>query len=82
LNKINFKELIKFEGTQTKPFIVDKPFSPADMEYKTPFGFRSGNGETITLTIEQLEAMKSGKLIAVDIEKEYVIFLKLEKCDS
>jgi hypothetical protein len=26
--------------------------------------------------------MKSGKLIAVDIEKEYVIFLKLEKCDS
>ncbi len=71
------KELMEFEGTQTAPFIVDEPFAPNAMENKTPFGVRWG-GDIITLKPEHLEALKNGHYIAIDVEREYVAFLKLD----
>lgn len=72
------KELLKYEGTEKAPFVIDEPFNPIEMEYKTPFGVR-WNSEVVTLTLEHLEALKNGKYIAVDVEKEYIIFLKLDQ---
>jgi hypothetical protein len=71
------KELMKYEGTEEAPFVIDEPFDPIELDYKTPFGVR-WRSETITLSIKHIEALKNGKYIAVDVEKEYVIFLKLE----
>lgn len=71
------KELMEYEGTQTEPFIVDEPFDLYELENKTPFGTRWG-GAIITLKIEHLEALKEGKYIAIDVEREYVAFLGLE----
>jgi hypothetical protein len=71
------KELMEYEGTETEPFIVNEPFDPYELENKTPFGTRWG-GEIITLKIEHLEALKEGKYIAIDVEREYVAFLRLE----
>jgi len=53
--------------------IVDEPF--ASNGDKTPFG-RRWNGEVITISNEEIEALKSGKLLAIDVNAEYVIFVK------
>lgn len=42
---------------------------------KTPFG-RRWNGEVITVGDEEIEALQSGKLLAIDVNSEYVIFVK------
>jgi len=77
LPSVSMRELLDFEGSETNPFIVDTPFSPAELSNKTPFGMRWG-GEVITLTLEHLEALKNGHYIAIDVEREYVAFLKLD----
>ena len=41
-----------------------------------PFGKRWHN-ETVTLLPEHLEALNQGKLVAVDVQSEYVVYLKL-----
>jgi hypothetical protein len=41
-----------------------------------PFGKR-WRDETVTLLPEHLEALRQGKLVAVDIQAEYVLYLKL-----
>ena len=74
---VTMKELMEFKGTEVGAFAVDTPFNPGDLDYKTPFGARWG-GEVITITQEHLEALRSGRYIALDVEHEYVVFLKLD----
>ncbi len=47
-------------------------------EVTEPFGKRWGQ-ERLTVTREQLAALQSGKLLAVDVLQEYVVFLEMEK---
>jgi hypothetical protein len=46
-------------------------------ETEQPFGKRWG-GEIMTLTKEHLAALHEGKLVAVDVMNEYVVFLRLQ----
>ena len=55
--------------------IVDAPFEVEETEQ--PFGKRWG-GEIMTLTKEHLDALHEGKLVAVDVMNEYVVFLQLQ----
>jgi len=55
--------------------IVDAPFEVEETEQ--PFGKRWG-GEIMTLTKEHLAALQEGKLVAVDVMNEYVVFLRLQ----
>ena len=59
---------------QTK--IVEKPFDTDEVD--TPFGKRYGD-EKVIITAEQLHALQQGKLIAVDVMNEYVLFTELDK---
>lgn len=55
--------------------IVDAPFDVEKTEQ--PFGKRWG-GEIMTLTKEHLDALHEGKLVAVDVMNEYVVFLRMQ----
>lgn len=55
--------------------IVDASFDVEDTDQ--PFGERWG-GEIMTLTKEHLAALQEGKLVAVDVMNEYVVFLRLQ----
>lgn len=55
--------------------IVDAPFDVEKTE--KPFGKRWG-GEIMTLTKEHLTALLEGKLVAVDVMNEYIVFLRLQ----
>jgi hypothetical protein len=44
----------------------------------TPFGKRWG-GETITINENDLKQLQEGKLLALDVMSEYVVYVKLEK---
>jgi hypothetical protein len=55
--------------------IVDAPFDVEKTDQ--PFGERWG-GEIMTLTQEHLAALQEGKLVAVDVMNEYVVFLRLQ----
>jgi hypothetical protein len=55
--------------------IVDAPFDVE--ETGQPFGKRWG-GEIMTLSKEHLAALHEGKLVAVDVMNEYVVFLRLQ----
>ena len=61
-------------STQVK-HITDEPFDLENTE--KPFGKRWG-GETFVLTENDINELKKGKLIALDIMNEYVTYLKLE----
>lgn len=56
--------------------IVEKPFDV--IEKGSPFGQRHGD-EIATLTDAHLRALKSGKSLAVDVQGEYVVFLRLKQ---
>jgi hypothetical protein len=56
--------------------IVDKPYDT--LETSQPFGKRWG-GQLIALGQEHLVALQQGKLVAVDVQGEYVVFLQMEK---
>ena len=56
--------------------IVDKPYET--LETNPPFGKRWGN-EIRTLTQEHLAALQDGKMVALDVQGEYVVFLQMEK---
>jgi len=43
----------------------------------TPFGKRWG-GQTVSLTEADFENLKNGKLIGLDIQNEYIIYLKFK----
>ena len=55
--------------------IVDAPYDT--LESDQPFGKRWGD-EVMTLTAEHLAALHEGKLVAVDVQGEYVVFLRLQ----
>jgi len=55
--------------------IVDAPFDCDESE--RPFGKR-WRQETITLAAAQVEALRQGALLAVDVQEEYVVYLKLD----
>ena len=56
--------------------IVEKSFDTDEVD--TPFGKRYGD-EKVVITAEQLHALQQGKLIAVDVMYEYVLFIELDK---
>ena len=62
------------EGTDAV-MVVDQPFSVDGNG--TPFGRRWG-GECLTLTTEHLAALQAGKTLALDIQNEYVAFLRFD----
>lgn len=43
--------------------------------HTTPFGKRYG-GDVFTITDEDIENLKKGKLIALDVQNEYISYLK------
>jgi len=55
--------------------IVDEPCDVEETEQ--PFGKR-WRQEAVTLTAEHLAALQTGKLVAVDVQNEYVLFLRLQ----
>ena len=55
--------------------IVDAPYDT--LETDQPSGKRWGD-EVVTLSKEHLAALHEGKLVAVDVQGEYVIFLRLQ----
>jgi hypothetical protein len=55
--------------------IVDHSFSVDETEQ--PFGKRWG-GECFTLTPEHLAALQAGKTLALDVQNEYVTFVRLQ----
>ncbi len=55
--------------------LVDAPYDT--LESNQPFGKRWGD-EIVTLTAEHLSALHDGKLVAVDVQGEYVVFLRLQ----
>lgn len=59
--------------------IVDAPYDT--LESDQPFGKRWGD-EVMTLTAEHLAALQDGKLVAVDVQGEYVVFLRLKAEDG
>lgn len=54
--------------------ILDTPFDATDGA-DTPFGKRYG-GDVFTLTSEQLQSLMQGKSPTLDVQSEYVVFLK------
>lgn len=48
-----------------------------DNDEITPFGTRYG-GDVFIITEEDIENLKNGKLIALDVQNEYITYLKLE----
>lgn len=55
---------------------------PCDVEATSqPFGKRWGQ-QGITLTTEHLEALQTGKLLALDVLDEYVVFIGLDKAEG
>ena len=66
---------------EEKAVIVDAVFDTDEVE--APFGKRYG-AEMLKLTSGQLQALQQGKILAVDVQNEYVLFIKLAKtpaCD-
>ncbi len=54
--------------------IVNEALDPGDGD--TVFGTRWGSGALIKLTSEELDALRSGQMLAVDVEGEYVVYLQ------
>lgn len=59
--------------------VVDNPFNVDESE--EPFGKRWG-GECFTLSTEHLAALQAGKTLALDVQNEYVTFVRLESSDD
>lgn len=62
-------------NTDQQLAIVEAPYDCDTSEQ--PFGKR-WRQETITLTAAHIEALRQGKLLAVDTQGEYVVYLKLD----
>lgn len=57
--------------------IVNEVMDPLDGD--TVFGQRWGNGDLIKITAKELSALKEGKILALDIEGEFVVYLQLDE---
>ncbi len=61
--------------TDDAKIIVDKTI---DIENETtPFGKRYG-ADVFAITDEDIENLRNGKLIALDVQNEYIIYLKFK----
>lgn len=76
-SKQSISTTAKASAMETEPTlaIVDASFDVEETEQ--PFGKRWG-GEIMTLSKEHLAALQEGKLVAVDVMGEYVVFLRLQ----
>lgn len=61
---------------QTETIAIVDSVTDVELSGK-PFGKRWGQ-EKLTLKSEHLEALRSGRLLALDVYSEYVVFLELE----
>jgi hypothetical protein len=68
-----------FERKTSNVAIIDQPFNVDETEQ--PFGKRWG-GECFTLTSEHLAALQAGKTLALDVQNEYVTFVRLQSADD
>jgi hypothetical protein len=68
------KEGPKMPGLQDVVAIVPNTLD-ATNGAESPFGRRWG-GDVFRLTPEQLAALQSGQTLALDVQNEYVVFLK------
>jgi hypothetical protein len=57
--------------------IVNEALDPLDGD--TVFGQRWGLGALIKLTPKELDALNDGKILAVDVEGEYVVYLQMDE---
>ncbi|MBU2731942.1 hypothetical protein [Acidithiobacillus ferridurans] len=56
--------------------IVNEVMDPMDGD--TVFGQRWGSGALVRITAKELNALMEGKIIAVDVEGESVVYLQLD----
>jgi hypothetical protein len=61
--------------TTDNKIILDKIIDIENQE--TPFGTRYG-GDVFYITEEDIKNLKNGKLIALDVQNEYITYLKFE----
>lgn len=62
--------------TDDVKIIIDRPI---DIENETtPFGQRYG-GDVFIITDKDIEHLKNGKLIALDVQNEYITYLKYKE---
>ena len=54
--------------------IVNEVLDPLDGD--TVFGKRWGNGDLIKITAKEWSALTEGKILALDVEGEYVVYLQ------
>jgi hypothetical protein len=69
----------KKQDAESGIVIVGKPFNVDETEQ--PFGKRWG-GECFTLTSEHLAALQAGKTLALDVQNEYVTFVRLQSSED
>jgi len=62
--------------SKAKKAAVDAPYDIENQD--TPFGKRWG-GQIIDITNNDLQQLQAGKLIALDIMNEYIVYLQIEK---
>lgn len=60
--------------------IVNQAMDPLDGD--TVFGQRWGNGDVFKISAKELNALTEGKMLALDIEGEYVVYLQLDESED
>jgi hypothetical protein len=60
--------------------IVNEAMDPLDGD--TVFGQRWGNGEVFKISAKELHALTEGKMLALDVESEYIVYLRLDKSET
>ena len=69
-------------GGERKETVVVVPQAfDATLGADTPFGRRWG-GDVVTLSREHIAALQAGLTLAVDVQNEYVLFIKTDDDDS
>ncbi len=66
-------------NSEEQSVIVDAIFDTDEVE--APFGKRYGS-ELLKLTTKHLQAMQQGKVLAVDMMGEYVLFIELAETSA
>ena len=57
--------------------IVNEALDP--LAGDTVFGQRWGNGDLIKITAKELSALTEDKILALDVEGEYVVYLQIDE---
>ena len=64
--------------TNEYKIVLNETIDIDNNDNQTPFGIRYG-GDVFTLSQEDIENLKNGKLIALDVMNEYITYLKFEQ---